>query len=284
MIGLEDLKAHHDFDASHQRVEAVVDHIVNDPIERVRVLANYTSWNGFFGAGVAALAGKIGRSRRMFLDPDQPIRAVADRSVLVASYFFDAARDEFDDSTTQQRDTHRCLAQAFIAGLIKYGAEAEGVAPLADVEQVNALLVEPEWLKSLNDQVAYGYGARGNDTALAVFRAMGYHLGSEVLADVEFSVLDEKLTAKEPALTAYLKNTELEVAGEKHVPYAWLEVHSGHGGGAEADHFEWAARGVERAFDYTPKDQHEELRHQVVSGFEDFAKDHDEFFARVLKD
>lgn len=282
MIGLADLQAHHDFDASHRRVEAVIDRIAEDPVERVRVLANYTSWNGFFGAGVAALAGKIGRSRRMFLDPAQPIRAVADRSVLVASYFFDAARDEFDDSTTTQRDTHRCLAQAFIAGLIRFGADAEGVALLKDVDQVNALLEEPDWLKALNEQVAYGYGARSNDTALAVFRAMGYHLGSEVLADVEFSVIDEKFSAKVPALTAYLKNTELEVAGEAHVPYAWLEVHSGHGGGAEADHFEWAARGVERAFDYTPPDKHAELRHQVIAGFEDFAGDHDAFFDRVL--
>lgn len=283
MIGLEDLQQHHDFDASEARVEAVVRAIANDPVNRLRVLSHYTSWNGFFGSGVAALSGKIGRSRRMFLDPEQSIRAVADRSVLIASYFFDAARDEFDDATTVQRDTHRCLAQAFIAGLVDYGRKHEEDKVFFDVGRINELLAEPDWLRALNDRVAEGYGARSNDNALAVFRAMGYHLGSEILADAEFSVMDKIFQEVAPELVKHLKTEEVEVAREAHIPWAWLEVHSGHGGGAEADHFMWAARGVKLAFEYSPAEKHEELKHQVLCGFEDFAKDHDEFFERVMK-
>src|SRR5688572_20616291 len=103
--------------------------VAADPRRLCRFLARYASWNAVFGSGVSALSAKIGRSRSLFLEPGFAL-PIADRSVLVASYFFDAARDEFDDRDTKHRDTHRCLAQATLWGCLDWAVEREGIAAL----------------------------------------------------------------------------------------------------------------------------------------------------------
>jgi hypothetical protein len=280
-VSLDDLRAVVDFEASAARVEAVAAAAAADLPTLVRFVGRYTSWNGFFGAGVATLAGRIARSRRLFLEPGVPVAAVADRSVLVASYFFDAAVDEFDDRSTRHRDTHRCLAQAAVLGVLDYAVD-HGPPELSELDHVNALLAEPDWLIALNAKVATGYGHGMPETAPALFRSMGYHLGSEVLADEEFSVLDAALHRHAPAVVAHLESVTVEVGGERHEGWKWFRVHSGHGGGAEADHFAWAVEGVERAFGFSDPAQREALRAEVLAGFREFAADHDQFFAKVL--
>ncbi|MFT5585486.1 MAG: hypothetical protein ACI9VR_003078 [Cognaticolwellia sp.] len=277
MITLSDLQAAHDFSISHAHVEKALGTAMRSHISLLRFVGRYTSWNGFFGSGVATLAGKIGRSRGAFLDPEQPVTALADRSVFVGSFFFDAARDEFDDSSTEHRDTHRCLAQSFVAGMARF-------SQLHDPVQLNALLADPLWLKTLQQRVAIGYGAGSPDDPGHAFRAMGYHLGSEVLADQEFSLIDKALRHSDPELVGFLEKERFEIAGVFHSCYHWLGIHSGHGGGVEHDHFEWAVQGVEKGFDYSPPAQHAELREQIMRGFGDFARDHAEFFALVNRD
>ena len=274
VIHKKDLADRHDFEASGQSVESALSRAMRSHRSLLRFLGRYTSWNGYFGSGVATLAGKVGRCRNTFLDPEQPILHLADRSVFVASFFFDAARDEFDDRSTEHRDTHRCLAQALVGGVVAY-------AGLDDAEEVNELLAEPSWLRTLQDRVALGYGARSEDHAPMLFRSMGYHLGSEVLADEEFSRIDAALREADPALVQHLEGYELEIAGKKHNAYRWLSAHSGHGSAVEWDHFKWAVEGVELAFRYTPPERRAEFRQQVLLGFDDFARDHAEFFQRV---
>jgi hypothetical protein len=274
-----ELRSLYDYEAENVIVRDALAVAMREPADLVRFFGRYTAWNGLFGSGVAALAGKIGRSQRYFLDPAQPVRALADRSVFVASYFFDAARDEFDDRDTRHRDTHRCLAQALLAGVL--GDARRRDPRLGDHAFVEHLLQIPLWLAGLQDRVRVGYGATSSDDLPGIFRAMGYHLGSEVLADQEFSHLDASLRESAPDLVEHLRGTEIEIAGQAHNAYQWLAIHSGHGGGAEADHFEWATRGVNLAFVYTPTAMHDGLRHQVHLGFLDFAHDHHEFFTHV---
>jgi hypothetical protein len=280
MITLERLQLVHDFGATHQQVERTVQNAAAHAASLVRFLGRYASWNGYFGSGVAALAGKIGRSRGLFRDPSEPVVAVADRSVHVASFFFDAARDEFDDRDTVHRDTHRCLAQAMLKGVLGYASRIDDVWRSA--AQVNVLLAEPLWLKALQDRVAVGYGAGTPDDLASVFRSMGYHLGSEVLADQEFSLIDRTLKAAAPELVAFLEATRVSIAGQEHLAWSWIRIHSGHGGKAEAEHFAWAVQGVERAFRYVEPAFHADLERQVIGGFRDFARDHGEFFELVL--
>jgi hypothetical protein len=279
-ITRDELESLVSFSAQEALVVSALQTAFSNPLGRVRFLGRYTSWNGFFGSGVAALAGKIGRSRRAFLDAEQPIHALADRSVYVASFFFDAARDEFDDRDTVHRDTHRCLAQSTLKGLIDFET-ARGADDLQSATKINALLDEPDWLNALNTRVAKGYGAQSADDLPSIFHAIGYHLGSELLADREFSIIDETLRTTAAELTAYLQSTKVDIAGQSHVAYQWVGIHSGHGGGAEADHFDWATQGVKLALRFVPAEQHEGLKMQLHSGFRAFAADHREFFERT---
>lgn len=267
------------FSAHERMVHEAITGALADTLQRLRFLGRYTSWNGLFGSGVAALAGKIGRSRRLFLDPEEPIEALADRSVYVGSFFFDAARDEFDDHESVHRDTHRCLAQATLKGLLEI--EAAHTPMLADRGSVNTLLAEPDWLQELNTRVAQGYGVGSADDLPAIFRAIGYHLGSELLADREFSIIDEAMRHAAPELTQQLLMKRVAIAGQEHVAYHWISIHSGHGGGAEADHFEWATQGARLALRFTPAADHAVLKQQLIQGFVAFAHDHRRFFELV---
>lgn len=280
VITIEELKGLSSFDAAETRVRKALDDSIGDARAFVRFFGRYTSWNGFFGSAVATLAGKVGRCRGMFLDPSQPVRQLADRSVYIASFFFDAARDEFDDRDTLHRDTHRCLAQSTVKGLIDWHA-GRGGTQFQDAAVLNALLQEPLWLHTLNAQVAHGYGAGTPDDVPSVFRSIGYHLGSELLADQEFSRIDQTMRERAPEMTEFLCNHKVNIAGQEHVAYQWVSIHSGHGGGAEADHFKWATRGARLAFRYVAAELHDELRREIHKGFRQFAADHEEFFTRV---
>lgn len=279
-ITREELEALCDFGAAEARVRRALAEAMPDPAGFVRFFGRYTSWNGFFGSAVATLAGKLGRCRGLFLDAAQPIQQLADRSVFVASFFFDAARDEFDDRDTVHRDTHRCLAQSTLKGLIDWHA-SQGVTKLQDNTAINALLQEPIWLRALNTQVAQGYGAGTPDDLGAAFYSIGYHLGSELLADQEFSLIDQTLREGAPAMVEFLRQHKVNIAGQDHIAYQWVAIHSGLGGGAEADHYLWATRGAKLAFRFVPTMLHDDLRRELHRGFRAFARDHEEFFKLV---
>jgi len=274
----KDLASYHGDDPKLSRdlVRFRLAQALESPKGILRFMHRHTYWNGYFGCGVASLAGKIGRSRGLFTDADETFAATADRSVLVASYFFDAARDEFDDHETPERDPHRCLAQATLKGTAHWCAGELAMQP----EAIQAPPL-PHWLRALGDKVATGYGAGSRDDATSAFRAMGYHLGSEVLADNEFSVIDELLREKAPELVAYLDRTNIRIADQSHNAYTWIRIHSGGGGAVEADHFDWATKGVRIALHYTQPEERHALREQALLGYNDFVHDHREFFQRV---
>ncbi len=282
-VTLDDLRKQLDFSASASIVREVLERECTQPQRLLRFIGRYTAWNGLFGSGVAGLASKIGRSRDLFVDSQSALSATADRSVFVASFFFDAARDEFDDSKTPHRDSHRCLAQATLLGVLGYLRENEQGENdgLASDAEVDALLRVPMWLKMLMHRVHQGYGGNSPDDLACIARGMGYHLGSEILADQEFSLIDSQWRKSYPSLVGYLEGKKIKIADQEHNAYAWLRIHSGYGDGAEADHFNWAVKGVRKAFEYTPKELHGDIKHQVLRGFRDFAADHAEFFAEV---
>jgi hypothetical protein len=110
---------------------------------------------------------------------------------------------------------------------------------------------------------------------------MGYHLGSEVLADQEFSTIDHTLRERRAALVAHLEAFSFDIGGQAHNGYYWLRIHSGHGGGVECDHFEWAVQGVHKAFAWVPEAARPAYEAALLEGFARFEADHATFFARV---
>lgn len=263
-----DLESRHDFAASRAAVEAALGRAMQDDERLLRFLGQYVAWNGWFGISVAGMAGKIGRLRFTLRERSEPVHACADRAMHVASFFFDAARDEFDDRDTTHRDTHRTLAQS----VLKAAAFHLGF----DVPRTNVLLDEPDWLLALHLRTRQGYGIGTPDDASHCFSGMGFHLGSEVLADQEFVTIDRHLREKRPALVDALRSTRVQLASQEHDAYSWIAVHTH----VEADHFDWAVQGVHEAMKYAPPDDVEALRGEVLRGFDQFAACHAEFFAR----
>ena len=236
----------------------------------LRFFVHYASWNGCFANGVSALTSMVGNSRDLFREPGFA-RAVADRSNFVASFFFDAARDEYDDHINPLRDSHRCMAQASLIGMRDfYGLGDE----LLDED-------EPAELGAVNDAVLAGYtGRRCADIGrlAKAFSAMGYHLGSELLADREFSLIDEHLRQHRSDLVQHLMRSSATLAGATHRCYAWVGVHSGHGAAVEADHFEHAVQGVRHALRYITAESASQAMDALVAGFREFDQHHARFF------
>ncbi len=237
----------------------------------LRALARYIHFNSVFGGGVANLAGEVAVRQDLFRDPREVVQIIADRSVEVASDIFFAAIDEFDERATSHRDTHRSLAQA----TLKASGEFLGYDPVAldNVARLN------ESTLSAVRKVRDGYGIGQSLDEPKLFRAMGFHMGSEILADEEFRELDWFLRARYPELVAYLEKTEVEFDGVRLAAYFWIRIHTT----VEAIHFEFAAKGVNRALHYYAGAANQaQLKGYVLEGFSQFASVQTEFVEHLL--
>jgi hypothetical protein len=259
-----------DFEAGKQRVRDALARTVGNETAQLRFVRQYAAWNSYFAAGVAQLVANIAGSVDLFMEDGQPY-ALADRSAYVASFIFDAARDEYDDHISRGRDPHRSLAQAMLAAM-------------ADrVPGGHAILDEREgyWLNWLIDRVVLEYdGYEAADDFEAIFYGIGFHLGSELLADQEFSIIDKFFREQSTDMFKHLRSSEIHLADADHRAYAWIGVHSGTDGGAEADHFAWALEGVNKGLDLlqAPKLL---AAAALATGFRAFAQQHKQFFERV---
>lgn len=249
-----------------------LERITSDP-QFLHVLGRYIHFNSVFGGGVANLAGEIAVRQDLFRDEAEPVALLADRSVEVAADIFFAAVDEFDDRSTPYRDTHRTLAQATLKGSGSfYGIEG------ADL---NDLIQPGEQTMSAMEHVRRGYGVNSPMDAAALFRAIGFHAGSEILADEEFSILDRYLRAQRPDLVGYLQKTKVEINDERHNSYFWIMIHTS----VEADHFAFAAKGANRAMQYyVGPEPHQQIKAWLLEGFGAFADVQAEFMGSLLND
>jgi len=243
------------------------------PERLLQVLGRYVQFNSAFGPGVANLAGEIGAHQGLFQDPDEPVRVVADRAAHVASDFFYAAVDEFDDRLTPWRDTHRTLAQATLKGLGQHLGY--------DADRMNGLLHVDDAARDFMDQVLAGYGVGRALGEPELFRAMGFHTGSEILADREFTLIDAHLRKHHPGLVAALEPMTVEILGEKHNAYYWIRIHTG----VEVEHFDAALKGGNNALRfYAGATGLETLKAWVLEGFASFAQVQSHFMATLARD
>jgi hypothetical protein len=237
-----------------------------------QILGRYVQFNSAFGPGVANLAGEIGARPWLFQDPAEPVHFAADRAAHVASDFFYAAVDEFDDRLTPWRDTHRTLAQATLKGL----AQHLGL----DTERQNSLLRPDGTAQREQAQVFEGYGIGAALSEEALFRAMGFHTGSEILADREFTQIDAYLRRAHPEVVAALEPMKIEIAGERHDAYYWIRIHTG----VEIEHFDAALKGANNALRfYAGETDRATLKGYVLAGFRGFAGVQSTFMAELAR-
>ena len=120
----------------------------------------------------------------------------------------------------------------------------------------------------------YGVGARLEDPRL--FGAMGFHTGSEILADQEFVIIDRTLRRDRPDLVRALEAMKVEILGQKHNAYYWIRIHTG----VEAEHFDAALKGVNNALRfYAGEADPAAVKAWILDGFTRFADVQSEFMA-----
>jgi len=243
-----------------------------EPKALLNVLARYIQFNSAFGAGLANLSGEIAARQGLFRDKDEVVTILQDRASEVAADFFHAAVDEFDDRATPWRDTHRTLAQACLKGMGGYfGFSPAQLKDVLDPGSATADAMTRVW-------EGYGVGEKLSDERL--FSGMGFHVGSEILADQEFTLIDQVLRAKLPEMVQALKNMRVEFSHEKHNAYYWIFIHTS----VEADHFDAALAGVNNALGfYTGKDAPESVKGWILDGFRSFARVQGEFMSALAR-
>src|SRR5262245_17728308 len=262
-IAREDLKPTLDAHRGNEVLRAAFLAAVKKPEALLNVLCRYIQFNGAFGPGLANLSGEIAARQGLFRDPGEPVRVIADRAALVASDFFHAAVDEFDDRATPWRDTHRTLAQACLEGM---GGDF-GVGP----EEANEILEVDAGTHAAMAKVAQGYGIGAKLEDRDLFFGMGFHAGSEVLADQEFTIIDGVLRERLPDMVQALSAMRVQVGSdpEKHKAYYWISIHTS----VEADHFDAALAGVNHALRYyAGKNDAAAVKDWILDGFRGFAK------------
>lgn len=259
------LAAHRGNTALQQAFEAA-----GTPEALLRVMGRYIQFNAAFGPGLANLAGEIAARPALFRDADEPVRILADRAAHVAADFFHGAIDEFDDRLTPWRDTHRTLAQATLKGMGTHF----GYTPA----QLNDVFGTHAATESAMAEVSRGYGVAADLTEQQLFACMGFHTGSEVLADQEFTIIDRHLRQKRPELVAALEGMKVAHGGEKHNAYYWIHIHTS----VEADHFDAALAGVNKALGfYAGQTDPAQVKEWILAGFRSFADVQGRFMAAL---
>jgi hypothetical protein len=250
------LSVHHGTEALKVAVERAT-----TPPHFLSVMARYIQFNSAFGPGLANLAGEVAARQGLFRDPEEPVTILADRAAEVAADFFYAAVDEFDDRATPWRDTHRTLAQATLKGMGAFFGYTP--AQLNDVLRLNPATDDAI------DRVWEGYGVGAHLEEARLLGAMGFHTGSEILADQEFVVLDRALRERRPDLVAALEGMKIPILGERHNAYYWIRIHTG----VEAEHFDAALKGVNNALRfYAGTASREVVKEWILEGFRHFAE------------
>jgi hypothetical protein len=233
----------------------------------LRCLGQYIHFNSVFGSGVANLAGEIGARQDLFRDPEEVLSAAADRSVEVAAHIFYAAVDEFG-SGPLRRSTHRTMAQATL--------KAAGRFFGYDARTLDRLALPCEATLDAERRVREGYCLNQTVGERELFRAVGFHMGSEILADEEFNILDRFLRAERAEFVEHLKGSRIEINGGWNAAYRWIQIHTS----VEADHFDAAVAGANLALRYyAGAHRIARVKDWLVAGFREFASVQSDFMS-----
>lgn len=240
------------------------------PLSFIAFFNHYASWNGNFAGCMTRLAADVSEAKTLFMSPDAPF--LRDRSNLVSSHIFDTVRDEFNDSGSPQRDTHRTLAQALIHGMLQY-------YNVTDPKDIATTLAPKASIEYALNELNNGFRPQSE---FGLFEGIGFHLGSEFFGDLEYTMIDSWLGANVPDLQAYLKKTTVTIDDVTHNCYVWIHIHSGgdEGKGVEADHFDMAITGANKALYFSTMDR-AACKERILYGAKKFAEQQTQFFTTV---
>src|SRR5436190_5531290 len=239
----------------------------------LKTLSSYVYFNSIFACGVVHLTGAIGSRQYLFRDTNEEVTVAADRSIEVAAPIFFASIDEFGGrGPLVGRSTHRTLAQATVKAIGRFFGY--------DVARLNEITAPTESTLLAVRRVRNGYAMNAEVADEKVFQAIGFHIGSEILADQEFNILDRFLSDRYADLTDQLKHERVRVNSAEVSPYRWIQIHTV----VEADHFDAALVGANLALrDYAGPADRAQVKEWILMGFSEFATMQAEFMEGLMK-
>jgi hypothetical protein len=244
--------------SNDDNIESAVELATSSPKKLYYFMQRYAYFNSYAGSLVARLASSIGISYQLFRQEGVSVADQSDRGLEIAAKVFAATVDEHQDSSSLV--PHRTLAQATLNALGEY-------ANLSDAE-LNQAAHTPDWMPDLISSALEGYPGKIGDIE-ALVTALGFHLGSELLADREYSLIDKVVrhTHRGTGFDAWLKGKQVDVAGKLLSPWYWIVVHGKYNAAAvEADHSEFAIEGLNLLAKYRPE-SHETILKWAAKGF-----------------
>ena len=218
---------------ARSRFPALLDH-ARTPESLISLFAQYLHFNSPFGAGVSGLAGEVAAREDLFCDRAEPMSLMADKSGDVASEIFYAALGEFAERRNSS-PSHRRLAALMLREI--------GNVFRIPAARMAELTAASRGVLASAAKVRDGYGLNQEMTEEKIFQAIGFHIGSEILADQEFAALDRFLRDRFGELVARLEAATLFDDGGRLNAYSYVRIHTV----VEADHFDAALSSANNA-------------------------------------
>ncbi len=207
-----------------------------DDLTLLKIVGRFIYYSSVFGGSQASLAGSLAARQDLFRHAEES-RVLSDNSVEIASGVFFGAIDEFGDREMRQT-THRSLGQATLKTLARYlGIE---------LSRLDGLILGHRPTQEIVSRVFAGYGVNRELDEAQLFRAFGFHLGTELLADDEFRIFDTFFQTRRPDIARHLQETQVEIGGRMLPSYFWLKRHTV----ADVEHFEAATHSANQALHF----------------------------------
>jgi hypothetical protein len=254
-------------------IESTVEVAATNPVKLYYFMQRYAYFNSFAGSLVARLASSIGLSYHLFRQPGISVLDQSDRGLEIAAKVFAATVDEHADPSAD-KVPHRTLAQATLKAVGEY-------AQLSDA-QLNQAAQTPEWMNEIITIALDGYSGKIGDLE-ALATSLGFHIGSELLADREYSIIDKvvRYTNRGEGFDTWLKGKQVEVGGKSLSPWYWIVIHGKHNStGVEAEHCQFAIDALNLLAQYRPE-SHETILKWASQGFLDFAQLQERLFQDI---
>jgi hypothetical protein len=223
----------------------------------------YAHFDSYAGSLVARLASSIDLSYQLFRQDTVEVMDQSDRGLEIAAKVLAATIDEHADAGAQV--PHRTLAQVTLKAVSEY-------ANLNDNE-LNRVAHSPEWMQTIIADLINGYQGKIDDLE-EIVTALGFHIGSELLADREYYLIDKvvRYTNRGSGFDAWLQGKQVEVGGKRLSPWYWIVVHGKHNAtGVEAEHFQLALDALNLLVQYR-SEPNEQILRWATKGFLDFAE------------
>ena len=183
---------------------------ISTPEQLMIFFTQYVAFNSVFAGGAARLVSDITLQQDVFME-SETLGVPRDCRIEIANSVFSAVIDDFHDR--EHLCSHRLMAEQLLwsmGELLDMPAHSFSAAP---------------FIAPITAEIVRGYGVRiGSATAQDIFYSLGFHIGSEYLADEEFNRIDGMIGEKFPDLKRRLQE-EKKIAGRRYIPYRWIEIH-----------------------------------------------------------